>query len=594
MCYFSAMLGYGYRAEDFWRGVHDHKPHAIVNDSGSTDGGSYKLGMGKMTCARSSYERDLEPMLAAAFHHGVKVLISSAGGSGSNKHVDGIVSIIEDLSKKHGYSFKLAKIYAGVKAEVVKQKIRAGVVQPCGPVEPLTEETVDKATDIVAQMGADPYMAALRTFDPDIIIGGRSYDPAPFAAFSMFHGVQPATAWHCGKIMECGGMCAIPKGRTMLATLHRDSFDLLPMNPAERCTKLSVAAHTLYEKTRPDILPGPGGRLHLDGASYEELADGRSVRVRGASFEEVPYTVKLEGAEMLGYRTTFIGGVRDPILIHQIDGFLQSVHDYTSNLFPDLQKREESCQLLWHVYGKNAVMGPIMEPCKDAIPHEVGVMGEVMAPTQELADAIASSARTSCLHMPYANQLATTGNFASPLTPLEQPLGPVYKFSLYHLMEIDNPADWPKELVTINGTAKKDPTSTLALAPVASIKKAVEPITTTVSRTINGSAEDNTLRHLAKVVRSKNSGPFEITLDVMFTDAALFHRTRQSGVLSIDTVCRLYSVDPSNVIWEGWFEPALAWKCTIKRPWRQGSVGERDTLGTAQHAPLLDIQVPLS
>ena len=41
-----------------------------------------------------------------------------------------------------------------------------------------------------------------------------------------------------------------------------------------------------------------------------------------------------------------------------------------------------------------------------------------------------------------------------------------------------------------------------------------------------------------------------------------------------------------------YFDPALAWKCTIKRPWAQGSVGERDTLGTQQHAPLLDIDVP--
>lgn len=43
-----------------------------------------------------------------------------------------------------------------------------------------------------------------------------------------------------------------------------------------------------------------------------------------------------------------------------------------------------------------------------------------------------------------------------------------------------------------------------------------------------------------------------------------------------------------------YFEPALAWKCTIKRPWAQGSVVERHTLGTQQHAPLLQIDVPAS
>lgn len=46
----------------------------------------------------------------------------------------------------------------------------------------------------------------------DIIIGGRSYDPAPYAAFSYLHGIDPGVAYHMGKIMECGGLCATPKG----------------------------------------------------------------------------------------------------------------------------------------------------------------------------------------------------------------------------------------------------------------------------------------------------------------------------------------------------------------------------------------------
>lgn len=66
-----------------------------------------------------------------------------------------------------------------------------------------------------------------------------------------------------GKIMECGDECAVPKGRTIIARLRKANFELTPMNPLERCTPVSVAAHTLYEKTQPDQLPGPGGILHL-------------------------------------------------------------------------------------------------------------------------------------------------------------------------------------------------------------------------------------------------------------------------------------------------------------------------------------------
>lgn len=590
----NAMLGYGYQTKDFWRGILNYKPHAIILDSGSTDGGPYKLGLGKMTCARSSYERDLLPMLQACFHYRIKVIISSAGGSGSDEHVDGLVGIIDGICKREKLSLKVAKIYSQVDRETVKECIRNGSVIPCGPVPALTEKDVDNVAqgrEIVAQMGAEPYIRVLEQNQADVIIGGRSYDPSPFAAFAIHNGITPGAAWHCGKIMECGGMCAIPKGRTMLATLRGNTFDLMPLSPNERCTKLSVAAHTLYEKTRPDILPGPGGRLLLKNAKYTELEDGRSVRVEGAVFEPVPYTVKLEAAEQVGFRTIFIGGVRDPILIEQIDKFLEAVHSYTVDLFPSLGDKSPSCQLLWHVYGKNAVMGPL-ETFKGAQPHELGVMGEVVAPTQELADSIASAARTSCLHMPYEGQLATTGNFASPLTPLDQPIGPVFKFSIYHLIPCNDPASWPTKLTNI-GVLQDEAVQvkSLSIPTITPGKPNGISLQEKVRRKINHN-EPNTMRDLASVVRSKNSGPFEITLDIMFTDKEIYSRVRKANILNAEMVMKLYKTDQSSILWEGFFDAALAWKCTIKRPWPQGTIGERDTLGTAQHAPLLDIIVP--
>jgi hypothetical protein len=108
-------------------------------------------------------------------------------------------------------------------------------------------------------------------------------------------------------------------------------------------------------------------------------------------------------------------------------------------VFPQLTSGDAS--LIFHIYGKNAVMGEL-EPLKDAVPHEVGLMGEVTAATQDLANAICSQVRINVLHMPYPGQLATAGNFAIPLNPPENPIGPVCKFSVYHLMEVDSPADF--------------------------------------------------------------------------------------------------------------------------------------------------------
>ena len=150
------MLGYGYNAEHFWYGIEEYRPEAIILDSGSTDGGPYKLGMNKLSCSRSAYTRDLEPMLAACFHFKIKVLISSVGGDGSDKHVQEMLDIVTEISNRLGFTFNIATINAGIDRGLVKRRIASSQVHPCGPVEDLLPDVVDGAVDVVAQMGAEP------------------------------------------------------------------------------------------------------------------------------------------------------------------------------------------------------------------------------------------------------------------------------------------------------------------------------------------------------------------------------------------------------------------------------------------------------
>lgn len=152
----NAMLGYGYRQEHFWYGVEKYKPSAIIVDSGSTDGGPYKLGMNKMTCGRQAYVRDLTPMLEACFHRKIKLLISSVGGDGSNPHVQEMLSIVKEIAAEKGFSFKIATISHQISREMVKEQIGSQRCHPCGPLANLTTEEVDKAVEFVAQMGAEP------------------------------------------------------------------------------------------------------------------------------------------------------------------------------------------------------------------------------------------------------------------------------------------------------------------------------------------------------------------------------------------------------------------------------------------------------
>ena len=100
------------------------------------------------------------------------------------------------------------------------------------------------------------------------------------------------------------------------------------------------------------------------------------------------------------------------------------------------------------------------------------------------------------------------------------------------------------------------------------------------------------IKDLASVVRSKNSGPFEITLDILFASRAAYERAKVSRALTAEVIRELYQLkSPDDIIVLMFFEPALAWKCTFKRPWPQGSIGERDTFGAQMHAPLLSIMI---
>jgi len=100
------------------------------------------------------------------------------------------------------------------------------------------------------------------------------------------------------------------------------------------------------------------------------------------------------------------------------------------------------------------------------------------------------------------------------------------------------------------------------------------------------------LKDIARACKSKNAGPFSITLDVMLDDAALFERVRASGVISAALIARLYGVSEKEVLFTE-YPPALAWKATLPRPVASGAVGDVDVYGAQQHAPLLDIEIPI-
>ena len=429
----AGILGYGIAVEDFWACI-ERGVDLIAIDAGSTDPGPYQLGLGATLVSEESFARDLRPLIQAVGRHGIPLHIGSAGGAGTREQVDDMVALIDRIAREERFALTLASIYADVPAAIVSERLASGLVTPNVRGELPSAAEIESATAIVAQMGAEPFAALIESPEPpDVIVAGRAYDPAPHAAWAMRRGVQTGIAWHMGKILECGGACCEPKGGGVLATVYEDAFELTPMSPWQAATPLSVAAHTLYEKSRPDLLPGPDGVLDVRECRYEAL-DERTVRVTGSRHRDAERpSLKLEGASVVGYRSTFIGGIRDPILIGQIDEFLDTVRRAVSGVHPELT--DGTAQLHFHVYGRHGVMGDL-EPSTE-VPHEIGVLGEITAPTQEKAKAIATITRVAVLHLGYPGQMATAGNLALPLSPMDNPIGPVCSFSVYHVIDAD-------------------------------------------------------------------------------------------------------------------------------------------------------------
>lgn len=94
----------------------------------------------------------------------------------------------------------------------------------------------------------------------------------------------------------------------------------------------------------------------------------------------------------------------------------------------------------------------------------------------------------------------------------------------------------------------------------------------------------------AKVIRSKNAGPFELTFDIMFKNREYFELFKSQNIVNAKLIAELYKIDVKDVLGIVWFAPANAVKATIKRPMPSGAPGETDIYGAQQHAPLLAIE----
>lgn len=444
----TATLGYGFPPESFHAGL-ERGPDVIAVDAGSTDPGPHYLGAGVSYVDRKATYRDLSFMLKAGRDLKIPVLVGSAGGSGAEPHLRWTLEIVREIAREEDLAFRLAVIHGEIDKEVVFRAFEAGQISPLPPTGPLAREEITASTHIVGQMGVEPFIRALKA-GAEVTVAGRSYDPAMFAALPIMRGFDPGLAMHMGKILECAAIAATPGsgGDCMMGYLREDHFLLEALNPKRRCTTTSVGAHTLYEKSNPYLLPGPGFLLDLRAARFEQYNE-RMVKVSGSRLSPTPYHIKLEGSKRVGFRTISVAGARDPVFIRKVDEILQGVRLRVEENFSDISK--EKYRLLFHLYGKNGVMGRL-EPQKEVTSHELGVVIEAIADSQDLANTICGFARATLLHYGYPGRISTAGNLAFLYSPSDMAAGEVYQFSVYHLIRVEDPcALFPMEIREIKG-----------------------------------------------------------------------------------------------------------------------------------------------
>jgi uncharacterized protein DUF4387 len=98
------------------------------------------------------------------------------------------------------------------------------------------------------------------------------------------------------------------------------------------------------------------------------------------------------------------------------------------------------------------------------------------------------------------------------------------------------------------------------------------------------------LYQICRLIRSKNAGPFTLTIDIMFDDLAAYERVRDSGVLSATVVSQIYGLPAEHVRFFE-YEAALALKISFPRQVTSGSIGDNDVYGGQFHSPLVLLEV---
>lgn len=413
---------------------------AIASDAGSTDSGAAYLALGVSKNNRGAVKRDLTILMDAASKHRLPLIIGTCGQAGGDLNLAWTAEIVEEVARELGIRPRIALIHSEQDKADLKSRNAASAIRPLPPLGPLEDEVIDGCEHIVAALGPEPYIEALKD-GADIVLGGRSTDTAVIAAFALWKGAPAGPSWHAAKISECGGQCTVSPAKSsgVLISIDSEGFEVEPLGKDSWCDPNSVSAHMLYENANPFRLTEPGGVLDVSASTYSQV-NPRSVRVTGSRWEPHPYTLKLEGARIGGFQTMMMIGIQDPKVLSRLDEFHERLLTaLTARVRNAVGLRDDEFHISLRIYGWNAMTGT-PPPEGTPPPREVGVVFVATAATQDLANQIAKACNPYFFHFPIDLEVELP-SYGFMFSPADSERGPVFEFVLNHVVELDDPLD---------------------------------------------------------------------------------------------------------------------------------------------------------
>ena len=150
-------------------------------------------------------------MLRGAIANGIPLVIGSCGGAGGEPHLQAVVGLVREIAREDGVHFKMATIHSEQDKTTIKRWLGQGRIKPLRNSPPIDDQAIDHATRIVGMMGPEPFVRALDE-GAQVVLAGRSSDPAPWAGCAMRAQLPPAPSWYAGKMLECGATAVGAEG----------------------------------------------------------------------------------------------------------------------------------------------------------------------------------------------------------------------------------------------------------------------------------------------------------------------------------------------------------------------------------------------